>query len=328
MNVTRFLAEVGDVLSDPNGNIYSTAEIIRHGDRQLRGLYRSLSEGSQQYSNFTMALKASDATQPMLGVFEYRLPMWVMTCRRVWSQTGSIATQDTYSVYRWSTGSVDVGVLIPKSNTAVYPTPRWEWQGTNTLRLYGYDSAQALVVEVLARPANMFKGKIATENADTDKLYLPQPDYGTLEEEEGAYINSDWQVTTTADVNATTFGEMRRCIYSTSTKIVAGVRYYEVVLDAPFSAALAQGDIIETVLAIPDEHTRVLVLATARACFQKKGNLKALEGTMSEYLQEMQRFQSFATTPRDSRGPINWKRRDPRQLPQYKLGAWPWSGWR
>lgn len=328
MNVSSFLTEVGYLLSDPNGNIYSTEEIVSNGNRQLRGLYRNLSEGSQQYSNFTMALKASDASQPLDGVFEYRLPMWVMACRKVWTQTGSPAVTDTYSVYRWSAASVTVGVLIPKSNVAQFPTPRWDWQGTNTLRLYGYSEAQPLVLEVLVRPSQMFKGEITTANADADKFYLPSPSFGTLEDEEGAYINTDFQVTTTADTNADYFGQIRRCIYSTSTKIVTGVRYTEIVLDAAYSGALAEGDTVETVLAIPDEHTRVLVLSTARACFQKKGNLKGLAAIQGELVLELGKFQAFATTPRDNRGPISWKRRDPRELPQYRTGGyWPGRLW-
>ena len=42
MNVSSFLTEVGYLLSDPNGNIYSTEEIVSNGNRQLRGLYRNL----------------------------------------------------------------------------------------------------------------------------------------------------------------------------------------------------------------------------------------------------------------------------------------------
>jgi hypothetical protein len=306
VNTTQFLLEVSDLLDNANGRIYPEVEIVRHGDRQLRGMYRTLVESNKQYSNYMMGVQAEAALEPADNVFDYRLPLWVMAVTRVWIRGGSPTSESTFNMYAWTSGAATLGLQVPKS--AQDGQPRWAWQGSNTLRLLGFGEAQELVLEVVVRPAPMFKGLVATENPSTSAFYLPTPTYGTVDLEEGAYVNSDWQVTGTAALNATQFGLVRRCVYSNAATIVTSVRYHELTLDAAFPVVLAQGDTIETVLALPDEHTRLLVLLTARACFQKKGNMKGLEATQGEMLIEQQRFVQFATPPRDSAGPTEWKR--------------------
>lgn len=319
MNTTAFLAEVADVLDDPNARTYRAEEIVRHGDRQLRGLYRTLVEANKQFSNYTMAIQKEVALEPMDNVFDYRLPSWVQAVVAVWLRTGSPAVESTFNMYAWTAGGAQRGLLIPKGGQD--GRPQWKWQGSNTLRLTGYGEAQELVLEVVVRPAHMFKGKIATVNPSASKLYLPAPVYGTVELEEGAYINSDWQVTATGVTSATQLGDVRRCVYSNAATIVTGVRHHELTMDSAFTTALAQDDTIETVLPLPDEHTRLLVLLTARACMQKKASMKGLEATMSETAVESQRFAQYATPPRDTQGPTEWKRASPNaQRPG-------WNGW-
>lgn len=319
MNTTQFLLEVADLLDDPSSRIYPEAERIRSGDRQLRGLYRTLVEANKQFSNYTMGVQKEVALESIDNVFDYRLPSWVMAVVRVWIRGGSPASESTFNLYAWTSGAAQLGLEIQKGGQ--WGEPQWKWQGSNTLRLLNFSEAQELVLEVVVRPAPMFKGVIATENPSTSRLYLPAPSYGTVDLEEGSYVNSDWQVTGTANTNATQFGEVRRCVYSNAATVVAAVRYHELVLDSAWPVALAQGDTIETILALPDEHTRLLVLLTARACFQKKGNMKGLEATQGEMLVEMQRFTQFATPPRDSAGPTKWAR------PRPTTGQMGWRGW-
>lgn len=318
MNVSQFLTEVGDQLDDPSGRMYLPAEIVRHGDRQLRGLYRRLTETNKQYSNYMLGIQKEVALEPVDGVFDYRLPSWIMAVVRVWIRGGSTASQSTFNLYAWTPGQAQLGQEIKK--TAQDPAPRWKWQGSNTLRLLGFGDAQELVLEVVVRPPRMFKGLIDTDPASQSTFYLPAPTYGVVEIEEGAYINSDWQVTGTGDANAIQFGDIRRCVYSNAATIVSTVRYHELMMDSNWAATLEQGDTIETVLPLPDEHTRLLVLLTARACLQKKGNMKGLEATQGETLREEGHFVQFATPPRDASGPTEWKRDR-----QDWWGRWGWN---
>lgn len=320
MNTSQFLAEVADVLDDPDMDVYSTAEIIRHGDRQLRGLYRTLVESNKDYSNFTMAVQKESALNPMVNVFEYRLPTWVMAVTRVWIRNGNAASEPNLSIYTWTANSAQIGSEIPKRGRE--DEPRWDWQGSSTLRLLRFSEAQELLLSVVVRPSRMAKAQIDTGTGSTTTLFLPPTmSYGEGETEEGAYINSDWEVTATATTNGTSYGDVRRCIYNDPAFIQSSVRYHQLTFDSAFTTALVQGDTVETVLALPDEHTRVLVLMTARACFQKKGNLPALQAIQDELLSEQARFQAFATPPRDSRGPSEWKRPNPFEL---RRRPYPW----
>lgn len=324
MNTSQFLTEVSDVLDDPNSEMYAAEEIIRHGDRQLRGLYRTLVESNKQYSNFTMAVQSSVALEPIDNIFDYRMPTWIMAVTRVWIRNGTATSETSFSPYLWTSGGAQQGSEIPK--VAAEAAQRWSWQGSNTVRLHNFSEAQELLLEVVVRPAKMCKAKIASELLINSSLYLPPTaSYGELELEEGAYINSEWQVTTTANLNATHYGEIRRCIYSNAATIAGGLRFNKLDFDADFSNPLEQDDVVETVLALPDEHTRVLVLLTARSCFQKKGNLKALEAIQAELLQEQSRFSQYATPPRDSRGPSDWKRRNPFMLRRYPSYRYPYG---
>lgn len=325
MNTSQYLTEVADVLDDPDSEMYPAEEVIRHGDRQLRGLYRTLVESNKQYSNFTMAVRASVALEPLDNIFDYRLPSWVMAVTRIWIRNGTATSEPNLSLYQWTAGEVQLGSEILKTGREY--DPRWGWQGSGTIRLYNFSAAQELVLEVVVRPAKMCKAKISTAPPDASSLYLPAvPNYGALELEEGAYINSDWEVTDTANANAVYFGESRRCIYSNAATIDALVRYNKLSFDSPFSGTIAQGDTVETVLALPDEHTRILVLLAARACLQKKGNLKGIEAIQGELLQEQTRFSMYASPPRDARGPSEWKKPNPFALRRYPNYRYPYGG--
>jgi len=324
VNTSQFLSEVADVLDDPDSEMYPAAQIVRSGDRQLRGLYRTLVESNKQYSNFTMAVQSSVALEPIDNIFDYRMPTWIMAVTRVWIRNGTATTETSFSPYLWTSGGAQQGSEIPKVGQEA--AQRWSWQGSNTVRLHNFSEAQELLLEVVVRPSKMCKAKIATANPSASALYLPPTaSYGELELEEGAYINSEWQVTTTSNANATHYGDIRRCIYSNAATIDTGVRYNELTFDSAFTNTLAQDDVVETILALPDEHTRVLVLLTARACFQKKGNLKALEAIQAELLQEQTRFSQYATPPRDSRGPSDWKRPNPFMLRRYPSYRYPYG---
>lgn len=319
MNTSQYLAEVADVLDDPASKMYSAAAIVRHGDRQLRGLYRTLVESNKQYSNFTIGIQKEVALEPIDNVFDYRLPSWVMAVTRVWIRQGAGATETSVSLYLWTSGAAQLGQEIRRRGAAQERTPAWSWQGSNTLRLHNFGEAQELAIEVAVRPPKMLKGLIGTANASASKFYLPStPSYGDIEIEAGAYINSDWQVTGTATANALHYGQIRRCVYSDANALDGLARVHELTMDAAFTNVLAQGDTIETVLPLPDEHTRVLVLLAARACLQQKGNIKGLESIQGELLQEMARFAQFATPPRDTAGPTTYKRQD---------GAVAQNGW-
>lgn len=308
MNVSGFVSECSDLLDDPKNTLYPIATLIRAGDRQLRGLFRTLTETNSEYSNFSMCIQKEAATKVFDATWEYRLPTWIVNVVGVYYRLNEATSESTFSPYKWTTlGTAAKGNKIPKH--AAVGLPHWSWQGNHTLRLEKFTTAQELVIEVAARPPKMVKGKIATANTSQSAFYMPPtPSFGELEIEEGAYINAEFQVTSTSNVNATQYGDIRRCIYSNASTIVSSTRYHELTMDAAWTATLAVDDVIESVLAIPDEHTRLLVLRVGMACAQKRNNTALMKAIMTEMPSEEQKFKDYATPPRDKGGPTFIKR--------------------
>jgi len=310
VNVSQFIAEVQDVLDDSSAAKYPIASIVRHGDRQLRGLYRTMLDANKEYSNFTMCVDGASAIQLMSNVWEYRLPTWVMACCRVYRRDSDPASTPTFSPYKWSPlGSVRQGMEIPKwvANDRLL---HWSWEGNNTLRVWNQSTAQDLILRVAVRPAKMFKGRIASPAAafETNIINLPSPIYGETELEEGAYINSDWQVSATGQDIGLHLGEIRRCIYSDASVVYGPTRITQITVDSGFSTWLQTYDTVETLVMLPDEHCRYLVLRAAQACFQKKNNIPGMRAIQPELAEEGSKFMTYAGGPRDARGPSVYKR--------------------
>lgn len=321
-----FIAEVQDVLDDPDNKRYPLAEIVRNGDRQLRGMFRQMAVANKDYSNFTYCAKSTDARIIFKNGYEWRLPTWIEAVSEVRSRVGNAAVQTSFSPYLWTADSVSIGNLIPRD--ARDPYPRWSWEGNNTLKLWNAGTAPELVIRCVKRPSRMFYGKIATLPSAQNKLYLPAPIYGEVEIEEGSYVNADFSVTATATTNATQYGDIRRCVYSNAATIVSLTRQHELTFDANFTSTLAVNDSIETMLPIPDEQTRYLVLRTALACLQKKGATLGIAAIASELAEEVQAFKA-SVSPRDRAGPMRWKTRrnyGPQYIDRERLGGYypPW----
>lgn len=319
-----FIAEVQDVLDDAGAKRYPVETIVRNGDRQMRSMFRQMAVANKDYSNFTYCAKSTEAISPFKGTFEFRLPTWIECVSRVNYRLETAAVQTSFSPYRWTQNIVSIGKEIPREGRD--PNPRWSWEGNHTLKLWNLGLVPELVIQCVKLPPKMFYGKIQTVAAQ-GSMYLPSPIYGEVEIEEGAYINSDWQVTTTAATNATHFGDVRRCIYSNAATIVVTTRQHELIFDSNWTVALAQNDALQTVLPIPDEQTRYLVLRTALACMQKKNAQVGIAAISGELSEESARFKN-TIQPRDRSGPRRWKlpgflsRNYPRDPERYFGNGW------
>lgn len=301
-----FIAEVQDCLDDPKVARYPLATIVRHGDRQLRGMFRAMAVANKDYSNFTYCAKSTDARVVFKGSYEWRLPGWIEAISAVHYREGSAVVQTTFSPYNWTADSISIGNQIPRDGRDPYP--RWTWEGNNTLKVWNVQTPPELVIRCVKRPSKMFYGSITTVpgvGVGKNVLYLPAPINGEVEIEEGSYINADFQVTRTASTNALQYGDIRRCIYSNASTLVSGSRLHELDFDASWTSPLALADEVQTVLPIPDEQTRYLVLRTALACMQKQGAQLGIAAISGELGEEGVRFKN-TIQPRDASGPRQW----------------------
>lgn len=316
MNITQFIGHVQDVLDD-TGQKYPIPSIVRNCDIQMRGIFRTLVTSNKQYHNFTMGFIAAEGVQLMQNVWEYRLPSWVTAVTAVYIRPleGDASKTNTFSVYRWTLPTpAALQNVIPKSTHGTMV--RWTWEGMHTLRIWNSSIALDLIVMVAKLPPKMFKGAISTSHATGSRLYMPTSlVYGEVETEEGAYINADVQVTNTAVAISENLGVVRRCVYSNAHVLAAGVRVHEFTMDGAFTPTLPVGDTIETLIPMPAEHARYLVLKTAQACFQKKPGLDGLRAIADELREESEKFLIYATPPRDTRGPTFWRPRTTTLVP-------------
>lgn len=304
MILSRALDELRDLLDDTNKSKFPDATCVRMLDRTVRGLFRQIVENRDDFSNFTMALSSSAAVQVLQNVWEWRLPTWVMHVLEIVQRDGEPTTVSTFSPYLWTGATtVRVGTPIPKyvENSL---QPHWGWQGNHTIRLYNFSTVPNILLRVVVRPPTLLQFSIDTKNTSASKLTMPvTPTLGDIEKEEGAYVNAEFQVVETNSETSSNMGQMRRVVYSTAGTQVGGELHTECTMEAAWPAALSVDDVVESVLPIPDEHCRYVILSAAMACFQRKPNVTAMKLVGSEMMTEAKRFMDFATAPRDRRGP-------------------------
>jgi hypothetical protein len=119
---------------------------------------------------------------------------------------------------------------------------------------------------------------------------------------------------------------VRRCIYSNAATIVSTTRQHELIFDQDFPVILAQNDEIQTIVPIPDEHTRYLVLRVANACMQKRNAQIGQAAIAAEMAFEGSRFQN-TIQPRDKSGPMRWKTKQSVFAPYLDRERYWGNGW-
>lgn len=337
MNLAQLIVRVRDVLDDSNTNQlkYTDLEIARHVDEQLRALFKTKLRQNNEWSNMTLALQKESARTLFANTYEWTLPTWIEAVRRVYVRSASDGTgETTYSPYRWTvTNAPTMGQEIPKSDER--RRLGWTWQGQHVFRLWNWNQAPEINLEVSVTPAPVFKVAIANIPVApvATSMFLPTTlaasDLGDFDPEEGRYINTEAQVTATTGAADIKLGEIRRVIYSKASTLDVGVRRHQLDFDAAFASNLAVGDTIQSIIPIEPVHLRCLVLRIVNACAQKKFNIDLQKSISAELGQEMLDYVEACTAPRDSNGPF-FKTTgsrfsgpyDPNRINQLQ-GSWP-----
>lgn len=325
MNLTLAISEVRDTLDDIVGTKFPDEQIVRALDRTTVGMFRTIADGNKDYSNFTISLPTTAGIQVLANQWEYRLPHWIMAVIEVCNRSGSPTAEPTYSPYTWTGGaSVSLGTPIERWSGDVR-RPHWQWDGNHTLRLVNYSQALGLAIRVVVKPPPLIQFTVADQNTSASKVNLPLTlTLGKQAIEEGGFINAELQVTSTNAEVSTNRGAIRRVIYSSAVAQVGGSSRTELTFDAAWpGGALVNGDVLESLIAIPSEHCRCLVLKVAEACYQRKPNVAGMRLIAREQAEEMARFQAFAAGPRDRRGPTFKHRTDRPFLRPYNPDRYP-----
>lgn len=302
MNVTQFVARLRSYLDDARVLKFSDAELVSMADEQLKYLTRKLSQTSKDWHNFSLGLKKEDARTIFNQTYEWTLPTWVKRVSRVYDRHSTATSEPTLSPYRWSGNSNAMFTdELGKSDSG--RRSGWTWEGTRTLRLWNFPQPLDLSLEIVKMPPPLFKATIVDTFPDMSGLYLPSvPTLGELYPEEGVYINSEIQVTSTATSVATSLGEVRRVVYSNSNTIAAG-RKNAIYVDEVWPNILEANDVVESLLPIPEDNTYLLALLVLRGLSIKKGNLDLQKSVGNAIAPELSDFLETAGLPKDSAGP-------------------------
>ncbi len=302
MNVDDFLFNVRLVLKDPADATnnpdqkWSDAEILEHGSRMQQSLTRIQIEKGRDFSNFALALQAASAQQLYDTSWQWRLPTWVSSVSSVFRlNDGTSATEVTFSPYLWSKSlPLSAAGRIEKIRQGVAQGYRWD--GIRTLRVWGFSSAPKLCLEVATTPAPLFKATIGAQPsvaAGLNEMYLPVTGLvGREGLEEGCYVNAQIHVSSATDLE--NVGIVQRCVYSKANILLDSARRQKLTFDGVFHSALAQNDVVQSVIPFSDEHTRALVLLTANQCLMKEGAVPIMKALAPELSRELAAFAQYA----------------------------------
>lgn len=313
MNLSEAIFQVRSTVSDPTvdrygktvapGSLtYSDATITSLLDQRLRSLSRTQVTRDAGYHNFSLALNSTSARQLFQNTWQWALPSWVAKVASVYSISTSgpldPATQPTFSPYLWSR-LANPSLRVPKlTRNAQYPG--WTWEGNRTFRMWNSGSAPSLLLQVAKTPARLFRATVDRDPTAPNTVFLPSVlELGEMDLEEGGYINSEIQVT--SGLTLENVGLIQRCVYSTTTNL-GGEALPLLYSEANFAQQLDVGDKIESRIPLGDEHTRLLVLQTAQACFELTSNIPAQQAIADELRKELEEFK-LHVTPRDTQGP-------------------------
>jgi hypothetical protein len=294
-----------DATNNPQ-NKFTNAALVSFLQRHVQALCRTQFQRDQGFHNFPLVLKAAESKTVIRGVFQWALPPWVVGISRVRLKLGAddAVIEPTFSPFRWSS-PLTPSDQLPKKTKNV--DAGWKWDGNRTFQLWGYDYAQSIFLEVTKLPSRMFTATIDQIGAGVNRIYLPTAlTLGTEDQVEGAYINAEVQITSSATISKV--GQVRRCIYSNANvDSGAAVRKTEMYLESDLPVAVAVGDTIETMIPYGEEHTRLLLLKTAWSCFEQLANIPAQKAIASDLGDEMAKFLDYVT-PRDTAQVEAWHR--------------------
>ena len=279
MKVSEFVQEVRDQIRDPN-NVFvaNDVQVRRLGNRHVRAMHRAQVEAEGGYHNFPITIAQADAVQKNIQRFHYYLPPFVSKVHLV----------------RESKGSTEgPGAIVEAVNHREEYIRGWRFSGPNTIELFGFSQAIDLEIDASKFPSKATTGTVNQPHPDDDKLWVTYSESNDeLETTTNAYVNAEFHMTGISTTSHLVAGQVRRCI-SSSLKNDSGTMRIELQFEQSWGVTPIANDTWEMGLEIPDEHTRLVVLLTARSIYQQEGNNDSLRAIRSELDEERLRFRQY-----------------------------------
>lgn len=281
MNLTDWLAGMRSILDDPStaGSLqaHTDAQLVEVGHQQLLAIVKRMAEVDERWHNHEMTLAAAAARQVASNVWEYTIPQWLMTI------------SDMREENQGASVTASLGPRIHPIQSKYTNGVGYDFQSGNSFRLYGKSAALDLRLQVTKRPARPTRGTLPAQTSMTSSQLRLDVDPAVSsdfphEKQADAYAGSLFEITGVNDATAQPGGQVRRCIGSTHTQLLAGPNTLHTILTLEFAWTTIPetSDTYEMHWELPDQHVRLHQLMTARAMWQRQGNADEVKAHRDE----------------------------------------------
>lgn len=283
MRVTDFLSDIRGIIDDGLEAKFSDDYLLAQGHRKIQRMFRQMTETQEGYHFVELDAEPSEIVSVDTETKELRLPPWASKVRAIYPRTGSGAAA--------SMGDPMIHA------TAAYPdAPSWRNWSDNRIRFHHFAGSTGLRLIVAKTPARMMRFTIAAIAGDALTVNLPAaPTIGVMETQANAYQNERFEVKSTGESGTThqVVGVRGYVTASAPNQVVGGALRTVLTFADAWPAILKVGDVLESVVPLPDELTRLAVLETAMICFQHHGDDEAQVALLDELRMERRDFGAY-----------------------------------
>ena len=317
MNTSEFLLEVRDTLNDPFKRKWTDIELVRTGDRMVRTMARKLAEVTGSNLELWHNIADTEFREIYKTIWEAKLPDWTLKILRLFDRNVDATGTPNSSPYLVLNGGAAVTEQLAETIRMGSADHQDQYGAMltehKTLRVYGPSSARAVTCRLAKRPARMIQATLDLAGLSATQFYLPlSMTLGTLETEVSAYRNTLFQFGLVEGSHAAGVymaGDTRACVQSDPKVDVAGARRDLVTVDRALSGTPAVGDTVETLLEIPDEHCRRLILEVAYASAEKYSDRTLQRSLDADLATQREEFNKHVQ-PRQLQEPTFMRRRN------------------
>lgn len=278
--ITKLREEISDPASSTNVD-WADGELAGILSDQVLIMVRRQIAIDEAYHNHRFTLLGSTAIQRSGNIWAYRLPHWCPKIVEVrFAQDSALESQQRVLRQRDKFGGLG-----------------WRYSGRREIEVNGIATAEDIEVWCAKRPARLTKGTLPTQaSLATNQLRLDvdtSADASTYPHETVAdsYANAVVEITGVNAVGHLVGGQVNTVVSSAHLQNEGGTLYTVLTMRDAWTVVPVAADTYELHPEIDDEHTRLLVLLSARACWSRKGNKDEVRATELELHQEWAEFQ-------------------------------------
>lgn len=291
MKISDVITMVRDRVNDSASTFYTDAEIARTVDIHVRALFRQRADADPTYglTRLNILDTSDNVSQVYSDVYAYSLPTWVYKI---------------HAVRERATTSQGEGKMLPHVPYR-HKGYGWTWAGDRVIHVRGSSAIKSIIVECAKTPAQLHTGALPVVSPNSTSMYLDTtpsiPTGGSLDWEEGAYLNSKIEITGTTSESGSVFNRGRVLTVTGSDRRYVSSAWYVLATVTPpqTASATAATATYEMHPEIDDGHLNYLVLLVADTLFQKTNNVNGIQALQTQLNLERAQFNNWLIPRQD-----------------------------